>query len=206
VRSGLDEYDEFFDKIKKYFKIDSDIFDVDFLFIPESENSSNLKPENDDFKGFRISYHFERGMEKPDVRIKGNIDKRQIRDYLNNIDISKDPSLKKIFDVSTKEKIDVNNLSLDFSEDTIDLPIVDPDTEINNYNEYAEIILDIPGINKEDVLVEFNKSGTELIFSAKNRNRKYNKILTLPFKCNLENCKIEVKNGLAIINIKKLDY
>lgn len=206
MRSRLDEYDDLFDKIKKYFKIDSDFFDVDFLFIPESENSLNLKPENDNFKGFKISYHFERGMEKPDVRIKGNIDKRQIRDYLNNIDISKDPSLKKIFDVSTKEEIDVNNLSLDFSEDTIDLPIVDPDTEINNYNEYAEIILDIPGINKEDVLLEFKKSGTELIFSAENRNRKYNKILTLPFKCNHENCKLEIKNGLVIINIKRLDY
>ncbi|MFW9828006.1 MAG: Hsp20/alpha crystallin family protein [Candidatus Thorarchaeota archaeon] len=202
----MDEYDDFFDKIKKYFNIDSDFFDVDFLFIPESENSLNLTPENDNLKAFKISYHFERGMEKPDVRIKGNIDKRQIRDYLNNIDLSKDPSLKKIFDASNKEEIDVNNLSLDFSENMIDLPIVDPDTEINNYNEYAEIILDIPGINKEDVLIEFKRNGTELIFSAENINRKYNKILTLPFKCNLENCKIEVKNGLAIINIKRLDY
>ncbi len=202
----MDEYDDLFDKIKKYFKIDSDIFDVDFLFIPESENSLDLKPENDHTKGFKISYHFERGMDKPDVRIKGNINKRQIRDYLNKIDLSKDPYIEKIFNASPTEEIDVNNLSLDFSEDTIDLPIVDPDTEVNNYNDAAEIILDIPGINKEDVLIELKKNGTELIFSAENRNRKYNKILTLPFKCNLENCKIEVKNGLAIIKIKKLDY
>ncbi|MFX1600126.1 MAG: hypothetical protein ACFFB6_05970, partial [Promethearchaeota archaeon] len=74
-----DEFDDIIDEIKKYFKIDSDKFDVDFLFIPESESNINLKPKNEKIKGFKISYHFETGMEKPEIRIEGNIDDKRIR-------------------------------------------------------------------------------------------------------------------------------
>ena len=35
-----DEFDDFFDRIRKYFKLDSDMFDVDFLFLPDK--SKNL--------------------------------------------------------------------------------------------------------------------------------------------------------------------
>jgi HSP20 family molecular chaperone IbpA len=199
----MDDFDDIIDRIKKHFKIDSDTFDVDFLFIPESEKGLDLNPKRNNMKGFKISYHFERGMEKPDIKIKGNIDKRQIRDYLKNIDVSKYPSLKKLFDFNSKQEIDVKNLSLDFNEHNIHLPVLEPNTEINDYSNYSEIVLDIPGMSRHDIKVDINDRGTELLFTAENKNRKYSKVITLPFKCTLENCEIEVKNGLAIIDIKR---
>jgi len=116
VRNVPDDFDEFIDEIRKYFKIDTDLFDVDFLFIPESEKNLDLKPKDNRIKGFKISYHFETGMEKPEIRFEGNFDDKRIREYLKNVDFLKYPDLKKIFETKSIEEIDASELSLEFSE------------------------------------------------------------------------------------------
>ena len=60
-----DDFDEFIERIKRHFKLDSDMFEIDFLFLPESEVKRGRAPNNEKTKGFKISYHFESGMEKP---------------------------------------------------------------------------------------------------------------------------------------------
>ena len=200
-----DDFDDIIDEIRRYFKLDSDIFDVDFLFIPESESDSDLKPKDKKIKGFKISYHFETGMEKPEIRIEGNIDDNKIREYLENVNLSKYPTLKKLFETKSIEEIDANKLSLDFSEKDNDLSILEPNTEINDYKDYTEIIFDIPGMREEDVMIDISEGGTKLIFNAENINRKYMKNVYLPFKTSAENYEMEVKNGLAIIIVKKSD-
>jgi HSP20 family molecular chaperone IbpA len=199
----MDDFDDIIDKIKKYFKLDSDIFDVDFLFIPESEKGINFKPNDKNVKGFKISYHFETGMKKPEIKIKGNVDEKQIRDYLKNVDISRYPTLKKLFDASSTKEIDVNTLSLDFPEQDNDLQPMEPHTEINDYKDYSEVVFDVPGMSEEDIIFNISESGKRLNFSAKNAFRTYSKSITLPFKSTNENCDLEVKNGLAIISIQK---
>ena len=64
-----DDYNEFLERFKKFLNIDSDKFDVDFLFLPEPnfDPNNNLKDEN--VKGFKVTYHFESGMDKPEIRI-----------------------------------------------------------------------------------------------------------------------------------------
>ncbi|MFX0021866.1 MAG: hypothetical protein ACFE9S_06035 [Candidatus Hermodarchaeota archaeon] len=200
-----DEFDDIIDAIRKYFKIDSDIFDVDFLFIPESKNNINLEPKDNKAKGFKISYHFETGMNKPEFKIEGNIDDKKIRELLKNIDLSKFPTLEKRFENKSIEEIDTDQLSLDYNEPEEDLTIIEPLTEINDYNGHSEIIFDIPGIKKEDVMITIREKGTKLIFNAENTIRRYKKIISLPFKTSNENFEMEVKNGLAIINVKKLN-
>ncbi len=200
-----DEFDDIIDAIKKYFKIDSDIFDVDFLFIPESKNNLNLNPQNDKTKGFKISYHFETGMKKPEFKIDGNIDDTRIREFLKNVDLSKYPNLEKRFEYIPTEGIDADQLSLDFMEQEEDLLIIEPLTEINDYKEHSEIIIDIPGIDKEDIKIRIGEKGRKLIFTAESRNRRYEKAISLPFKTSIDNYSIVIKNGLAIINLKKLD-
>ncbi|MFW9818778.1 MAG: hypothetical protein ACFFE5_04145 [Candidatus Thorarchaeota archaeon] len=199
-----DEFDDIIDAIRKYFKIDSEIFDVDFLFIPESKNNLNLDSQNNNEKGFKISYHFDSGMKNPEFKIEGNIDDKKIREILKNIDISKYPTFEKRFKNRSSEEIDVKHLSLDLPGQEQVLTVLEPLTEINEHKEYSEIILEIPGINKEDIMVNIIEKGTKIIFSAENSIRRYKKIVPLPFKASSKNYEVEVKNGLVIINVKKL--
>ncbi len=198
-----DEFDDIIDEIKKYFKLDSDKFDVDFLFIPESENKSRLKPDDKKVKGIKISYHFETGMGKPEIRIEGNIDEKKIQEYLEGIDIAKYPSLKKLLESKTIEEIDVSELSLESNEYNENLNEIEPHTEINDYKDYTEIVLEIPGISEEEVIIDISEEENKLIFKAKNENRKYIKNVYLPFIASTKDYNVEVKNGLAIILIKK---
>ena len=205
VKSMRDEFDDIIDRINKYFSLDSDIFAVDFLFIPESEKNLNLKPQNNKSKGFKISYHFETGMKNPEFKIEGNIDDKKIRDLIKNVDLSKYPTLEKRFETRSVEEIDADKLSLDFTRQEEDLTLLEPLTEINDYKEYSEIIFDIPGMNEEDVMINISERGTELIFNAENNIRMYKKTVYLPFKTSVDNFEMEVKNGLAIITVKKLN-
>lgn len=198
-----DEFDDIIDKIKEYFKLDSDRFDIDFLFIPESERNSFLRPENKKVKGFKISYHFETGMEKPEIRIEGNIDENKIQEYLEGIDMSQHPHLKKLLESNNIDEIDASKLSLEANELHKDLIIIEPNTEINDTKDYTEIILEIPGVSKEDVILDFSEGGNKLDFSAETETRKYIKNIYLPFAISSKNYDIEVKNGLAIISVKK---
>ncbi|NVM37916.1 MAG: hypothetical protein HWN81_20150 [Candidatus Lokiarchaeota archaeon] len=201
----MDDFDDIIDEIKKYFKLDSDIFDVDFLFIPESKNDLGLKPENKNVKGFKVSYHFESGMEKPEIKIEGNVDEKSIRELLNDIDISKYPTLKKMLEAKSMKEYDTEMLSLDSHEQEGDLYILEPHAEINDYKDYTEIVFEIPGMSEEDVIIEFSEGGNQLLFKAENENRKFMKSVHLPFISSLKDYEIEVKNGLAIIVAKKSD-
>jgi len=199
------EFDDFIDKIKKYFKLDSNLFDLDFLFIPESENSLDMNPKDSKIKAFKISYHFESGMEKPEIRIEGDIDEKKIQEYLESIDISQDPTLKKDLKSSSIKEIDASKLSLEASELYENLSILEPHTEINDYKDYTEIVLEIPGMSEGDVIIAFSEGGSTLIFNAENESRKYIKNVYLPFASSTKDYDMEVKNGLAIILVKKSD-
>jgi len=200
-----DEFDDFIDKIKKHFKLDSDMFEIDFLFLPESEIKRRRTPDNEKIKGFKISYHFESGMEKPEVKIEGNVDSKKIREYLKDTDLSKLPNVRELYNSKSNKEIDVNSLSLESYEEekeTNDLLILEPYTEVCNNDGSTEILIEIPGIAKEDVDFRFGDKGRELVFRAENENRKYMTTIHLPFQSSGENCELEVKNGVAIITVR----
>ncbi len=205
MRNVLDDFDDIIDEISKHFKLDSDVFDVDFLFIPESKNNFGLQPENKNIKGFKVSYHFESGMEKPEIKLEGNVDEKRIRELLKNMDISKYPPLKKMLESKSMKEYDANVLSLESHEQEEDLYILEPHVEINDYNDYTEIVLEIPGMSEEDVKINFTDGGNQLIFKAENENRKFMKTFHLPFISSPKDYELEVKNGLAIIVAKKSD-
>ena len=68
------DFDDMVDKIRKFFNFNSDTFDVDFLVFPEATEDLNLKFGDEDVEGFKVSYHFETGMEKPEIKIEGDFD------------------------------------------------------------------------------------------------------------------------------------
>ncbi|MHA2283283.1 MAG: hypothetical protein ACXAC5_20775 [Promethearchaeota archaeon] len=202
-----DEFDDFIDKIKEHFKLDSDMFEIDFLFLPESEIKKGRTPNNEKIKGFKISYHFESGMEKPEIKIEGNVDSKKVWDYLKNADLSKLPNVKELYESQSKKEIDAETLSLEFHEEVKEdnnLLILEPYTEVCNNEGITEILVEIPGIDQEDVEISFRDDGKELIFRAGNKNRKYLTTVALPFHSSVENCKVEVNNGVAIINVSNV--
>ena len=203
MRDDFDDFDDFIDNIKKYFKIDSDIFDVDFLFLPESEMYKERIFNDKKVKGFKISFHYETGMDKPEIKVEGNIDDNKLQDYLKNIDINKYPKLKDLLDISHKKEIDAGELSLEFHEQIKDIDFLEPDTEIIDSHDYLEIIFEIPGMDKDNVNISFNDQRNELIFNAENKNRKYMKTIPLPFKSSKKDVQIEVNNGIANIKLSK---
>ncbi|MFX1411935.1 MAG: Hsp20/alpha crystallin family protein [Promethearchaeota archaeon] len=199
-----DDFDDIFDKLKKYFKLGSDIFDIDFLFIPEKDIDLGMKLDDKNIEGFKISYHFESGMDKPEIKIEGNIDEKKVKEYLKNVDLNNFHMLKNHSSSRSKEEIDASELSLDIFKHDETLDILEPYTELNEYNEYLEIVIEVPGIEKRDVIIDFSADGRTLIFTAENQNRKYSKKVNLPFKPLKESYNLDLNNGIAYIKLKKL--
>jgi HSP20 family molecular chaperone IbpA len=199
-----DEYKDFIEKFKKFFKIDSDIFDIDFLFMPESIRDPDFDPRKTDIKGFKVSYHFEKGMDEPEIRIEGDVDEDKIKDYLKRMNIRNIPNIKRrIKRVSRNKEIDFGSLSLEPCNDDRECPI-EPRTEINEYEDHVEILLEVPGIEKGHVILTLSPDGKEAKIFAENSIRSFEKKVRLPFKSSLDDHNLEVNNGIATIIFRKI--
>ena len=197
-----DEYRDFLEKFKKYFKIDSDIFDIDFLFMPEPMKDPNLDPSKSNMKGFRVSYHFEKGMDEPEIRIEGDIDEDKVMDYLNRMNAKNFSNFKRINKSVVKKELDFGKLSLEPCDDEEECSI-EPYTEINEFEDCIQILLEVPGVEKGHIVLSLNQDGKKLKIHAKNSMRSFEKGVKLPFKSSLNDHKLEVNNGIATIIFKK---
>lgn len=201
-----DDFDDFIDRVKRYFKLDSDMFDVDFLFVPESDRDLEKKPNDEKVKGFKISYHYESGMDKPEIKVEGNLDNKNIREYLRNVDLSKVPKLKDLYKSPSKKEIDASKLSLETSlkkEADIGTYVLEPYAEICDNEGFYEVMIEIPGMGKDNVNIKFEEKGRKLIFTAENEKRRFMKSVNLPFKSSETEYELEVNNGIAIIKVSE---
>ncbi|MHA2392277.1 MAG: hypothetical protein ACXAEX_09900 [Promethearchaeota archaeon] len=201
-----DDFDEFIDKIKKYFKLDSDIIDMDFLFVPEKNLNLGKNPNPDKIQGFKVSYHFEAGMEKPEIKIEGNIDDKKIRELLKDVDISKVPNIKDVYHSKSTREIDASNLSMGYHDNLQERNkplIIEPYTEISEDLTSCEVLIEIPGMNRENVNIFFKDKGRKLVFAAENDVRKYIKTIPLLFKSSDNDYEFDVNNGIAIVKVRK---
>ena len=69
----------------------------------------------------------------------------------------------------------------------------------------TEVLLEIPGMNIENVEITFRNNGKNLIFIAQNEVRTYKKTIPLPFKSSESDYEIEVNNGIAIIKVYEVN-
>ena len=198
-----DDIDEFIKKIIKFLKFDSGTFDLDFVVFPESIDDLDTKPNDKNLKGFKISYHFEPGMDKPEVRIEGNMDDKVIRDYLNRFNFEPSSSPNKLANLESGDLINANSLNIESYKIDDESCVIEPYTEINDYNNFSEILFEVPGIEKKDILLSFSELGENLTFSASNKNRKYRKDIQLSFKSSINDCNLDINNGLVILKIIK---
>jgi len=176
---------------------------VEFFVFPEPDFHKNI---NDfDQKGYKVSYHFETGMDKPDVKIEGDIDENKLREYFKKFNMDDLPQINKIMKSNNTSKMvyDANELSLEPCDRNDPSCEIEPYTEIIDFEDSSEIILEIPGINQNEILVNFHDEGRKLTFSAQNEKRNYVKQIQLPFKSSMDHYTIDVNNGIAILKVKR---
>ncbi|MFX1446495.1 MAG: Hsp20/alpha crystallin family protein [Promethearchaeota archaeon] len=196
-----DDYDDFIDEIRKFFKFNSNMFDADFFIFPESDIDLDFDKKN--MKGFKVSYHYESGMDKPEIKIEGDMDKKKLQDYLKNHNFETNSRFKKLSSPKSNGIIDANELSLEPNAYKDKSNIIEPFVEINHFDDFLEIIIEVPGIVKDDIIVNFDENERKLTFLAKNKNRNYLKHLYLPTNTSMEVYSLEVNNGIAILRFRR---
>ncbi|MFX1393717.1 MAG: Hsp20/alpha crystallin family protein [Promethearchaeota archaeon] len=196
-----DDYDDIFDEIRKFFKFNSNMFDADFFFLPESNPDSDFDKEN--AKGFKVSYHYESGMDKPEIKIEGDIDEKKLQEYLKNRNFETDSRFKKLFTPKPNGIIDASELSMEPNPHKDKSKIIEPYIEINHFDDFLEVIIEVPGIIEDDIILNFDENEKKLIFKAQNKNRNYLKYLYLPLDISMEQYTLEVNNGIAILRFRR---
>jgi HSP20 family molecular chaperone IbpA len=211
------EYDEFIERIRKKFNIDSDVFDAEFYIFPSSGLGKRFGLEPDD-KGFKISYHYEKGMDKPEINIDGKFDKDKLEDYFkrmkfiksNNPNIDNLKDMKKLFRAQRNEKerkqeIDAEELKLQkpLGEEEEKKEITEPQCEIIDSGDGIEIIMECPGIKENNIFISLDDENKILNFNAENKNKKYEKKVQLPCSMAMKNETLEVNNGIVFFKCKK---
>ncbi|TFG14204.1 MAG: hypothetical protein EU535_03695 [Promethearchaeota archaeon] len=195
-----DDYDDIVDKLKKFFNFDSKLFDVDFFIFPEINKP--IDPKNKKSKGFKISYHFEKGMDKPEIRIEGDVDEKELHEYLNNIK-NKNPNFKILKRGNRNNIINANELTLEQKREFKQSKRLEPYTEVNDCSEFTEIICEVPGIEKQNINLTFYDNENKITIIAHTTNRKYHKDIFLPFRPSSEDYSLDVNNGIAILRLWK---
>jgi HSP20 family molecular chaperone IbpA len=208
MNDDYDDYEDFYadilEKFKKYFKINPDLSDVDFLFIPEPIKNFEMDSQDPNIKGFKVSYHFEPGMDKPEIRIEGDIDQKKIHEYLKGIKMQQNPQFKLMRKHQNQGKeIDASIFSLEPCYEEEENCSLEPYSEICELEDGVEIILEVPGVEKGHVILSISNDGRKLKINTKNPIRNFEKEIKLPFKSSLDGHIMNINNGIASIIIKK---
>jgi len=200
MSDDYDEYDDLFEMIKKYLGVNTDMFDVDFLFLPEPSSD----PKSKKGTGFKVTYHFEAGMDKPEVRIEGDFDEKKLQEYLKRINYSNYPNFKGISQKVNKKEIDVKDLQLGSVNPDNKFKSIEPFSEVIECTDHIKIILEAPGVEKGHFLLSLSEDGRNLKINAESQFRKFLKKIKLPLKCTLDNYNLEIKNGIITLRLNKL--
>ncbi|NVM45211.1 MAG: hypothetical protein HWN79_09865 [Candidatus Lokiarchaeota archaeon] len=198
-----DDYNEFLERIKKYLNIDSDVFDVDFLFMPEQNFDPNLNLKDENVKAFKVTYHFEPGMDKPEVRIEGNYDEKKLKEYFKRVNISNLPQFKRLGQSGKKQAIDVGTLSLEPNIKHKKSMAKELYHEINIHEDFADIVIEAPGIEKGHIILSLGEDGRNLKVSIEINFVNVEKEIRLPFESTMDDHVLEVNNGIVSIIMRK---
>jgi HSP20 family molecular chaperone IbpA len=203
-----DNFDEYYKKFKErfrdFFEGFSGIFNKDFDFtdfseFPKVDFDKDFKFKDNDTKSYSISYHFQTGMDKPEIRVRGNINDKFLAEFLRGIPgfITEQPTIKKLsLTPESLEKISKTESSGKPSE------AIEPYADITDLEDYIEICLELPGVKKEEIKLEFNENGEILTLNAKRDGRRFYKEIKLPADMDIKNYTLELNNGIASIKIK----
>jgi hypothetical protein len=198
-----DDYNDFLERIKEYLNLDQGAFDVDFLFLPEPNFGPKANRKNDKFKGFKVTYHFESGMDKPEIKVEGNFDEKRLQEYIKKINLSKHSQFKRLNPSRERQAIDVSTLSLQPNYEKGDIIAKDLYFEKIFYKDSAEIIIEAPGIEKGHILLSLTEDGRTLRVSIEINFNNIEREILLPFESTMDDHILEFNNGIVTIIIHK---
>ncbi|GAH55830.1 unnamed protein product [marine sediment metagenome] len=200
-----DDYYDFLERIKKLFKIEEGVFNVDFLFLPESNFDPNLNLKNKKIEGFKVTYHFESGMEKPEIKIEGDFDEKKLQEYFKKLNLSSYPQFKTLRKPGEKHVMDVSKLSLKPDFEREGFLEKEPYCELNVHDDYAEILIELPGIEKGHIILSLSEDGRKLKILTEINFLNFEKELQLPFESTMKDHVVEINNGIVSINMRKIN-
>ena len=200
-----DDYYDFLERIKKIFKINEGVFDVDFLFLPESNFNPNLNFQNKKVEGFKVTYHFESGMEKPEIKIEGDFDEKKLQEYFKKLNLSSYPQFKTLRKSGKKQEMNVGTLSLKPDFEREELLEKEPYYELNVHDDYAEIVIELPGIEKGHIILSLSEDGRKLKILTKSNFHNFEKEVQLPFESTIKEHVVEINNGIVSIIMQKIN-
>ena len=198
-----DDYNDFLERIKEYLNLDQGAFDVDFLFLPEPNFGPKTNRNDDKFKGFKVTYHFESGMDKPEIKVEGNFDEKKLQEYFKKFNVSKHPQIKRLNPSRDRQAIDVGTLSLHPDYEKEDSITKEPYFEINFHENSTEIISEAPGIEKGHILLSLSEDGRTLRVSIEINFNNIKREILLPFESTMDDHILEVNNGIVTIIMQK---
>jgi len=189
--------DDIFDEdYKRFMKRFLNLFEgfTDFSEFPMKDFDKDFKFKDNDTKSYSISYHYQTGMDKPEIRVQGDINDEALSKFLKGIPkfITEQPTIKKLS--LTPEGAEVTSQSEG---------AIEPYTEITDLEDFTEICLELPGVEKEDIKLHFDEKGEELTLVAQRNGRKFYKEIKLPAFLDTENYDLELKNGIGNLRIKR---
>lgn len=199
-----DDYNDFLERIKEYLNLDQEAFNVDFLFLPEPNFDPKMNRNDDKFKGFKVTYHFESGMDKPEIKVEGNFDEKKLQEYFKTFNLSKHPQIRRLNPSRDRQVIDASKLSLQPNYEKINSLTKDTYFEINFHEDSAEIIIEAPGIEKGHILLSLSEDGRTLRVSIEINFINIEREIILPFESTMDDHILEVNNGIiTIIMLRK---
>ena len=138
-------------------------------------------------------------MNEPEINIDGDIDERKLKELLKGMRSAEPHKSHQLPHSHPKNEIDASELTLE--PFTLDKShnIMEPYSEVNDFDDFTEIIVEIPGMGIEDIVLTFSEGGSILTFLARNNKRKYLKEFNLPFESSLSDCIVDVNNGIATL-------
>ncbi len=199
-----DEYNEFLERIKKYLNLDQGAFDVDFLFLPEPNFNPKANRNKDKFKAFKVTYHFESGMDKPEIRVEGNFDEKKLQEYFKKFNISNNSQFKRLRPSRERQAVDVGTLSLQPNYEHEEVLRQEPYFEKIFHENSAELIIEAPGIEKGHILLSLSEDGRTLRVSIEINFNNIKREVVLPFESTMDDHILDVNNGIiTILMLKK---
>jgi len=199
-----DDYNDFLERIKEYLNLDQGAFNVDFLFLPEPNFDPKMNRNDNKFKGFKVTYHFESGMDKPEIKVEGNFDEKKLQEYFKTFNLSKHPQIRRLNPSRDRQIIDASKLSLQPNYEKINSLTKDTYFEINFHEDSAEIIIEAPGIEKGHILLSLSEDGRTLRVSIEINFINIEREIILPFESTMDDHILEVNNGIiTIIMLRK---
>ena len=82
---------------------------------------------------------------------------------------------------------------------------IDPLTDIVEENDKIKVVIDMPGVEKEDIKVYVSEDGKTLTVDAKGKDRKYHKEIRLPAAVDPNKAKATYKNGVLSVELEKVE-